>query len=1184
MSETVLFALLRTSVAVAVTGLFVFLALRWSRCRSSRIHRIGWAFVLLQGVLWIRVPLELPILTPEVPPAQAAASFERSFETPFPEEFSEPMFLPTESSSEPAVLPEPLRTVPAPWRVEPTMIAFGIWAAGLAVIVLLRCFGLYRLMRQMRSAKPVDEEMSHGKRFRILLTDHFGPAIFRNTIFVPESLWEESSEAIRRGVLKHELSHARHRDGLKSFLLSLATMIHWFNPLAWFALKKFDEAAEWRCDSEAFGSEKNGIVTFAESMLVLNRSVPRFLAWVHPYKNSDLKERVRRLKEHHFIAKESIMKQFGILCLVIGLFCFSLVKVQLVAQAAKPETDPVENKQEGKSNVPKIVKMFPENNIKDVDPNISQVYLTFDRPMGTGMAWAQRDDNTALTADVTDKIFWTEDRRTCVAPVQLKPNKTYEILLNMKPFIGFCSVEGVPSEYVFYTFTTGEGPVDTKKREELAKNLFVKPDPNNPSKPPALDSLEKDGKFFLKTESGEMEAAPLASAPIPEMKESDYFIQSLAFRKVRILGASLEQPSKEEYEKLDPGFSSRYPTGGFVVRKLGKGFRADQAGLRTGDIILGFDQYQMANMSHLRYFTAQRPDRDIVIKFWVLRGDKLYYVDIPVESMAVKKPADGGFVTEGRPDVSGFTHLVTFKPKGDFNPRNPGRFLAPFRTKLIEEGPITGYFRTKAVDGKLVGSLCTGDPEGLERLIKSVPEIEFVQSERLAKESFEAYEKTKQESLPPVPPADGGFATTGEQDVAGFTHIVTWGPKGDFNPRTPGDYLKISHAQPDSPNIFRGYFRTKNVDGKLIASNLTDAPEDLRKMIESTPQFEYIKTERLTEKMFEDYEKTPQESLSPADGGFATPGEQGMSGFTHIVVFAPQGDFAPKTVKQLLDAVSFPKMNEYDVQLGYFRTKPVDGKLIGAFLTADPEKFEKMIESIPNLKFLSSERLTKEKFEEYEKQPQLSLLDAELGKRFANEEWFKKLNEKQRRRYRNAENAFPYVFDPKNFKVGNARSEFEKKWVKQLEGPEPGFPGRTQLSTYDEAILGLATIKSDKAAPLLVKIACERVVKDNAHRFFATRALGMLGDPSVVPDLIPLLYHYNVDCRWETQIALVRLTGQNFGGDDQAWGKWYNENRDKLGKNLPAFDPTPVDWTCGSSDPEFKKWADREEQKKMDDR
>jgi len=75
-----------------------------------------------------------------------------------------------------------------------------------------------------------------------------------------------------------------------------------------------------------------------------------------------------------------------------------------------------------------------------------------------------------------------------------------------------------------------------------------------------------------------------------------------------------------------------------------------------------------------------------------------------------------------------------------------------------------------------------------------------------------------------------------------------------------------------------------------------------------------------------------------------------------------------------------------------------------------------------------------------------------------------------------------------------------------------------------------------------------------------------------------------MNTRWDAQVALVRLTGQNFGTDAQAWGEWYMANRDKLGADLPAFDATRVDWTFGSTNPEMQRWSDPAVQEESDAR
>jgi hypothetical protein len=307
-----------------------------------------------------------------------------------------------------------------------------------------------------------------------------------------------------------------------------------------------------------------------------------------------------------------------------------------------------------------------------------------------------------------------------------------------------------------------------------------------------------------------------------------------------------------------------------------------------------------------------------------------------------------------------------------------------------------------------------------------------------------------------------------------------------------------------------------------------------------------------------------------------------MGGYTHKDIFGPQGDFKPSTPIQLLNVLNDPP-SKTGISPGYFRTWPENGKLIGGICTNNVEGLKKVIESAPQLEFIKTERLTKEMFEAYEKTAQESLPSLRMLE-IEKSDWFGKLNDMQKKYVRWDEAQFAHVYDPENYDVAEAKDVFERRWLAELEKPEPGHPGFSTLSKYDEAIFGLATIKSDKALKPLVKIAAERVFKDNAHRHTATKALGVLGDPAAVPELIPLLYHFNFNTRLDAQISLVRLTGQNFGRDAKAWGEWYEAYRKELGKDLPKFDATPVDWTCGSDNAEIKQWSDPKVQEEQDNR
>ncbi len=93
----------------------------------------------------------------------------------------------------------------------------------------------------------------------------------------------------------------------------------------------------------------------------------------------------------------------------------------------------------------------------------------------------------------------------------------------------------------------------------------------------------------------------------------------------------------------------------------------------------------------------------------------------------------------------GYTHLVTFEPAGDFHPERPGELLDVFNGVCKVR---TGYFRTAPQDGKLVGRICTDEPEELRKSIEKEPRLKWVESLPLTAELFAQHEASKQESLP----------------------------------------------------------------------------------------------------------------------------------------------------------------------------------------------------------------------------------------------------------------------------------------------------------------------------------------------------------------------------------------------------------------------------------------------------
>jgi RNA polymerase sigma factor (sigma-70 family) len=102
---------------------------------------------------------------------------------------------------------------------------------------------------------------------------------------------------------------------------------------------------------------------------------------------------------------------------------------------------------------PVVVKTIPEAGTAGVDPSITEIKVTYSKPMrDQSWSWSTWGENTF--PKMTGKPHYEADHRTCVAPVKLEPGHTYAIWLNSENFGNFRDGNGqkaVPYLLVFET-------------------------------------------------------------------------------------------------------------------------------------------------------------------------------------------------------------------------------------------------------------------------------------------------------------------------------------------------------------------------------------------------------------------------------------------------------------------------------------------------------------------------------------------------------------------------------------------------------------------------------------------------------------------------------------------------------------------------------------------------------------
>jgi len=237
----------------------------------------------------------------------------------------------------------------SPFQFYATLICTA-WCIGIVVILCWRLAAFLMLMRALRSATPVEglfsKEWRHllteynipPERLPLLLTDQIGPGlVWRRqgaAVLVPRDLWEEATPEIRDGILRHELTHYRNRDLLRSGISQLLAVVHWFNPVSWFVLHKLDEATEWLCDLAAFGTTDNGRHLFAESLVAVHETNASISLGRYGFGSGSLERRISQLQSSLDNQGDSKMKKASIVFILALFITAGLFQVRFVPVAA----------------------------------------------------------------------------------------------------------------------------------------------------------------------------------------------------------------------------------------------------------------------------------------------------------------------------------------------------------------------------------------------------------------------------------------------------------------------------------------------------------------------------------------------------------------------------------------------------------------------------------------------------------------------------------------------------------------------------------------------------------------------------------------------------------------------------------------------------------------------------------
>ena len=223
-------------------------------------------------------------------------------------------------------------------------ILLGIWLAGMLVMMILVVRSALRLRSLEKSALPLQnreirklyhrclDEMGLVRDIPVYSTAFLKSPIIvgllKPRIYLPIHLISDNDESDMRYMLLHELQHYKHKVALAGYLMNLAVVVYWFNPLVWYALMEMRNDREVACDTsvlemledDEYEEYGNTLINFAEKISLTPFSFAAGLG-------GSMKQMKRRIINIASYEKPTFMKRLK------GITAFVLTAVLLLAFA-----------------------------------------------------------------------------------------------------------------------------------------------------------------------------------------------------------------------------------------------------------------------------------------------------------------------------------------------------------------------------------------------------------------------------------------------------------------------------------------------------------------------------------------------------------------------------------------------------------------------------------------------------------------------------------------------------------------------------------------------------------------------------------------------------------------------------------------------------------------------------------
>lgn len=170
------------------------------------------------------------------------------------------------------------------------VILFILWIIGIMGMIALAIKSMRRFKTLKQSALPLQNpairrlfrdclnEMNIAKNIPVYSTAFLKSPIiagmFKPCIYLPIHLISDYKVNDIRYMLLHELQHYKYKDAFVNYIMNCVSILYWFNPIVWYALKEMRNDREIACDTsvlkmlkeDSYEDYGHTLINFAEKV------------------------------------------------------------------------------------------------------------------------------------------------------------------------------------------------------------------------------------------------------------------------------------------------------------------------------------------------------------------------------------------------------------------------------------------------------------------------------------------------------------------------------------------------------------------------------------------------------------------------------------------------------------------------------------------------------------------------------------------------------------------------------------------------------------------------------------------------------------------------------------------------------------------------------------------------------